>query len=257
MTCEHSGSRRPDILPGSDRQRLRAVYDAYDSDPRYREKWVDGAAVRFMRDRKWMAIGRLFERFRVAAQRVVVLALGAGGEGDCARFRECGIRPENIVAIDLLERQARRGRQAHPWMISLTGDAESLPFRDASFDVVYQSTMISSVLEARRRNAIFADVRRVLRHGGFFLSYDIRYPNPWNLQTRPLRSAELKRAFGGWHITIGSLTGIPQLLRVLAPHSIGVCRVLESIPPLRSHLLMVARRPPPPPGGPVGGLAPG
>ncbi len=243
MTDEPPGSPRPSAAPRSDRERLSEVYEAYESDPRYSEKWADGPAVRFMLDRKWAAIRRIFQRQGVPAETARVLALGAGGGGDCARLRDCGVRPQNIIALDLLERQARRARQAHPWLASLTGDAESLPFLDETFDLVYQSTMISSVLERRRREAIFAEARRVLKPGGLFLSYDIRYPNPWNRQTRPLRSSELRRAFGGWPIAIWSLTGIPQLLRLLAPYSIAACRTLERIPPLRSHLLAAARRP--------------
>src|SRR5207245_6866730 len=159
------------------------------------------------------------------------------------RLRECGIRPENIIAIDLLEGQARRARHAHPWMAALTGDAEYLPFRDECFDLVYQSTMISSVLEGRKRMAIFAEATRVLKHSGLFVSYDVRYPNPWNRQTRPVRANELRQAFAGWPMAVRSLTGIPQIVRVLAPRSIAACRLLERIPPLRSHLLVAARRP--------------
>jgi len=83
----------------------------------------------------------------------------------------------------------------------------------------------------------------VMTPGGIFLSYDTRYPNPWNRHTRPLPAPELSRAFEGWFMETWSLTGLPPLLRLLAPWSLPLCRALESVPVLRSHLLTLARKP--------------
>jgi hypothetical protein len=75
------------------------------------------------------------------------------------------------------------------------------------------------------------------------MSYDMRYPNPRNRYTKPLRLSEIREAFAGWRIASRSVTAIPHLLRMVAPFSSGACRILEGIPFLRSHLLVVARRP--------------
>jgi ubiquinone/menaquinone biosynthesis C-methylase UbiE len=118
-----------------------------------------------------------------------------------------------------------------------------LPFRDETFDVVYQSTVISSVLDATRRVAILREAGRVLRSGGVLISYDTRYPNPWNRHTRPLPTAELRNALPGWNLSAISLTGIPQIIRPLSRISLSLCRMVEAVPVLRSHLLVSARKP--------------
>jgi SAM-dependent methyltransferase len=242
MTVERSTSP-PEESGRAERARLRRVYEEYAADPYYRKIWSESPASVFMLDRKWELIRAILgaEGFDLGVARV--LDLGAGGGDDCARFRRLGVRADGIVALDLLEPRARHARRSHPWMSSLVGDAAELPLRDASFDVVYQSTLLSSILEARQRDAIFGEVRRVLARGGLFLSYDVRYPNPRNPHTRPLKASELAGRFPGWTVKVRSVTALPPLLRFLAPRSMMACRVAESFPPLRSHLLAAVRKP--------------
>src|SRR5438445_11311860 len=224
MTDESIGSGRPESALRAEHRRLREVYDSYRSHPRHRKMSEQGPALRFMIDRKWEAILRIMAARAIRPDAVSVLALGAGGGEDCARFRDWGVSPSRIMAIDLLDDRARCARQTYGWMTSLVADAACLPFRSESFEIVYQSTMISSVLDAKIRGAIFPEVRRVMTPGGIFLSYDTRYPNPWNRHTRPLPAPELSRAFEGRFMETWRLTGLPPLLRLLAPWSLPLCR---------------------------------
>src|SRR5262249_53313029 len=171
-----------------------------------------------------------------------LLDLGAGSGEDCDRFRQFGFRPERIVALDLLQEYVRSARSSHAWLAALQADGALLPFRDGSFDVVHQSTMLSSVLDRDRRARILHEVRRVLAPGGLFVSYDTRYPNPWNRNTRPVLSSELCAAFPGCRVRARSITPIPQLMRFLGSFAGPMWRVIERVPPLRSHLLAVVRK---------------
>ncbi len=246
-----SDTLRRQVRPGvdasgaSDRaelQRLEQIYDAYSADARCQRIWSDTAA-RFMADRKWELIADVLRRERIDVATARVLNLGAGDGKDGARLIDLGIRADRIFALDLLTRFVRQARLSYAWMATVAGDAGRLPFEDERFDLVYQSTMMSSVLDASRRRQILEEVRRVLRPGGVFLSYDVRYPNPWNRHTRPVRVAELERGLAGWRVKTWSTTGLPPLLRIVAPLSLAACRAIETIPPLRSHLLALARKP--------------
>jgi len=235
--------RLPDGGERSERERLARVYGEYASDPHYQKIWSANRASSFMISRKWTVIAGLLKSAAIDLSRARVLDLGAGEGGDCARFGDLGVQGDRLLALDILEERARRARRNHSWFRFLVGDAARLPFRDFWFDIVYQSTMLSSVLEADRRARIFAEVRRVLGRGGVFLSYDTRYPSPRNRNTRPLRPREFIQAFRGWPITLRSLTPLPQLVRLVAPFSLPACRALEAIPPLRSHILALVRKP--------------
>jgi len=196
-----------------------------------------------MLERKWVEIARGVSPAVRKPETARILDLGSGTRGDSPRFGDLGVRVSMIVEFDLNPTYVRQMLEAHPSITGVAGDAVTLPFRDNSFEIVYQSTMLSSLLDPGIRRAVLEEVARVLMPGGVFISYDVRYRNPWNPNTRPLRSRDLKEAFAGWSVTFASMTGIPQILRLLAPVSIGACRVIEGIPPLRTHLLAIARKP--------------
>lgn len=227
----------------TERERLRHLYESYQSSPYYRRIWLpDSAGSKLMSEHKWALISAVLRREAVDVREAWILDLGVGSGMDAARFKALDARSERFVGLDLLENNARDARSANPWMNTIAGDAGRLPFPDGRFDLVYQSTMLSSVLDAALRETIYREIARVLVPGGLFLSYDTRYPNPWNPHTRPLRAGEFRRAFPGWRVSAWSSTAIPQMQRALAPFSLAACRLLEGIPPLRSHLLVLARK---------------
>jgi len=79
------------------------------------------------------------------------------------------------VGIDLAETAVIRARQQHPGLAVVTGDAERLPFRDASFDLV---TNIGSLEHYVDPAAGVREMARVLRPGGRAL---VLVPNTFGL----------------------------------------------------------------------------
>ena len=240
---DHARDHRPHPAEEqrAERNRIERVYSAYSSDPYYGKIW-SGDTARFILERKWEEIGRMLGAEGVDTSTARLLDLGAGSGGDCDRFRHLGLRPERIVALDFLREYPRMARRSHPWLAAVQADGALLPLRDGSFDVVYQSTMLSSVLDRDRRTRILHEVRRVLAPRGIFMSYDTRYPNPWNRNTRPVSSTEIGAAFPGYRIRVHSTTPIPQLIRLFRFLPRAAWRAIERIPPLRSHLLVVVRK---------------
>jgi SAM-dependent methyltransferase len=95
------------------------------------------------------------------------------GRGGGAAFVARHHRPRSLVAIDRAPRAVAfcSGRFAVPGLSFQVGDAERLPFGDASFDVVLN---VESSHCYGRIGDFFAEVRRVLRPGGAFLYADFR-----------------------------------------------------------------------------------
>ena len=69
-----------------------------------------------------------------------------------------------------------------------TADARSLPFDDASFDVVLSSAALHNIYDAGERQAAVREIARVLRVGGRVLIVDVRHLRQY---ARTLRDAGL------------------------------------------------------------------
>jgi malonyl-CoA O-methyltransferase len=109
-------------------------------------------------------LGRL-ETFHFSPQ--VVLDLGAG-TGRVSRELAQRYPRARVVALDLapgMLREARRHQSLWRRFSRVCGDALRLPLRDACVDLVFSSLMLQW---CEPLDAALAEVRRVLRPGGFF-----------------------------------------------------------------------------------------
>ena len=101
-----------------------------------------------------------------------VLEVGSGrGGGSCYIKRY--LKPERMVGVDFSEKAVVFSNKncSVEGLSFTTGDAESLPFDDNSFDVVVN---VESSHCYGSMDAFLAQVKRVLRQGGYFLYADLR-----------------------------------------------------------------------------------
>src|SRR3981081_1217903 len=75
------------------------------------------------------------------------------------------------------------------------GSAHSLPYADATFDLVMSVVVFSSILDESLRQTIVGEMWRVLRPGGLIFVYDFIYSNPHNAAVRGVRLRDTKRLF--------------------------------------------------------------
>ena len=123
------------------------------------------------------------------------------------------------------------------------GSALDLPFPDATFDLVLQYTVFSSILDQGLRRNVATELGRVLRPRGSVLWYDIRVDNPRNPDIRRVTRSELDGLFPGWRVDARSITLAPPLARRLARVNWLAAAIGATLPFLRSHLLARIRKP--------------
>jgi demethylmenaquinone methyltransferase / 2-methoxy-6-polyprenyl-1,4-benzoquinol methylase len=102
-----------------------------------------------------------------------------------------GQRPRNVVGLDLTFDYLRTAKKKCCTGLLTNGTAESLPYRDQSFDSI-TSSYLAKYIDTER---VVTECWRVLKHKGVVVFHDFTYPsNPmarslWNVYFKILRSA--------------------------------------------------------------------
>lgn len=167
-----------------------------------------------------------------------MLEVGCGAGYWLREFVKWGVQPENTMGIDLLfDRVTAARRLCAPGVKIECASAARLPFSDGTFDLVLQSTVFTSILDADLKQQVAAEMLRVVKTNGLILWYDYHVNNPWNRDVRGVRRSEIARLFPDCRIELQAATLIPPLARRLAPYSYLGCYLLEKIPLFCTHYL--------------------
>ena len=172
----------------------------------------------------------------------LVLEVGCGSGYWLHLLESLGSRPNDLHGIDISSERIGWAAASMPGISFSVGDAVRMPYRDAQFDLALQFTMFTSMLDNDARRSAAAELIRVLKPGGMVFWYDFIW-NPINRNTRGIGERELRSLFPRCRFDIRRVTLLPPLARWVAPFSIGVCRMLERVPQLRSHYLAVISKP--------------
>jgi len=172
-----------------------------------------------------------------------ILEIGCGSGFWLREFVRWGARPENTFGIDLLPERLADAKRLCPSGISLycqsAVDLHDLP---GSFDLVLQSTVFTSILQAEMKQQIASEMLRVLSPDGLIVWYDFCVSNPANSDVRGIKKREIDELFPGCSICLEKLTLAPPLGRPLARASRTLYCVASTIKPLCTHYLGIIRK---------------
>jgi len=175
-------------------------------------------------------------------EKLRILDVGCGSGGHLRRMADFGVEPANCFGVDLFRRSLCGARRLNPNIQFLEAHGARLPFADEAFDLIFQYTMLTSVLDARLRREIVSEMRRTLRPGGYLIWYDFAYSNPQNPNVRGIGRKEIRQLLGGFRINLRRVTLAPPLGRPAAGISPLLYRLLVAIPLLRSHYYGFAQK---------------
>src|SRR5262249_42218673 len=143
--------------------------------------------------------------------------------------------------IDLIEDSIAQGRKLAP-MTLICGSATQLPFADASFDLVTQFTVFTSILDDRIKRAAAGEMARVLAPRGWILWYDFTFNNPANAHVKGVKKREIESLFPGFMMKSKRLTLAPPLGRLVAPLSATLYHLLSQVRPLCTHCMCLLEK---------------
>ena len=200
-------------------------------------------ADRYIHETRDQAFRSLLKRHGIVSlEGIRVLELGCGDGAMIRSLAHHGADLSLVNGIDINPARASSAHAAYSPAGIAAGDASHLPYRDASFDLALAFTSFSSMTGKAVRARAATEALRVLRPGGLLVVYDFRV-NPTNPATRPLREAELRDLFGHRHVDVERVTLAPPIVRVFRGRR-ALCRPLERIPWLRTHLLAAVTKEP-------------
>lgn len=168
------------------------------------------------------------------------------GCGEGYWLRECikwGADPENITGIDLLPDRIAKAKKLCPQGVTIRCDnAAKLALDSASFDLVFQFTVFTSIFDFTMKKRIAQEMLRVSRKDGLIIWYDFYMNNPRNPDVRGIRKHEITQLFPNCRIELHRVTLAPPVTRFLAPFSWAACYALEGSRLFNTHYLGVIRR---------------
>jgi len=173
-----------------------------------------------------------------------VLEVGCGTGGNLLELLRIGFAPRNLAGIELLPERFAHAMQTLPaGVVLMQGDASLVKLPDESEDIVLQSTVFSSLLDAPFQWRLAQTMWRWVRPGGGVLWYDFTVDNPRNPDVRGVPVARIRELFPTGRVQYQRLTLAPPLARrVCALHPV-LYPVFNAIPLLRTHVLAWIEKP--------------
>src|SRR6266850_747847 len=218
--------------------RIREAYARRQKGPQGRYSFLDPSHLLLIQERDSELLSMISRYGVESLEGKRILEIGCGTGYLLRAFLQWGALPENVFGIDLLPERIEQARKLCPQRVRLeSGNAAALDFPNASFDLVLQSTVLTSILDPEMRQRIAEEMLRVLKPGGFALWYDFFVDNPRNPDVRGVRRSEIRKLFPGCQIHLRRITLAPPIGRLVGRYSPFVYMLLSRSKILCTHYL--------------------
>jgi glycosyltransferase involved in cell wall biosynthesis/SAM-dependent methyltransferase len=203
----------------------------------------DASHVVRVQERQRAALALLMEVGIGDLERLNMLDVGCGSGDTLLQLLQWGGEPRRLAGIDLREEALTQARQRVAGADLRVGCATDLPWPAATFDLVQQSTVFTSILSDEMRTRVAREMTRVLKPGGAVLWYDFTIDNPFNAEVRGVSRSELAALFPDWRIRHRRVTLAAPLARRLPRSSLEILYpALAAMPWCRTHMVAVLTR---------------
>lgn len=164
--------------------------------------------------------------------------VGCGAGGNLLELLRLGFAPERLAGVELLPERLAQARRVLPAALTLwPGDACEAPVAPASQDLVFVSTVFSSLLDDAFQQRLADTMWRWLKPGGGVLWYDFTVDNPRNPDVRGVPVRRLRELFPEARLSWERVTLAPPLARALCRIHPSLYGVANAVPPLRTHVV--------------------
>ena len=191
------------------------------------------------------AMLRLFVRLGLTdLARLKLLEVGCGAGGNLLELLRLGFAPQHLTGAELLPERLAQARQLLPSSVPLWGgDASALDITPGSLDIVFQSTVFSSLLDDAFQQRLAAAMWRWVAPGGGVLWYDFTVNNPRNPDVRGVPLARVRALFPQAVMGHRRITLAPPIARAVCRLHPSLYPLFNALPLLRTHVLVWLQKP--------------
>jgi len=167
-----------------------------------------------------------------------LLEIGCGSGANLQQMIKLGFQPENLKGNELLAERVSTAQRMLPMAIEIyPGDATALDLPTDSFDLVYQSTVFSSILDDRFQRELAGHMWSWAKPGGGVLWYDFIYNNPKNPDVKGVPLSRIRELFPKGELHTWRVTLAPPISRLVTSIHPALYTLFNSVPLLRTHVL--------------------
>jgi ubiquinone/menaquinone biosynthesis C-methylase UbiE len=226
----------------NEEDRIRAAYARRQNDL-VRYSLFNNGHLFFIQERERQVLAVLKRSGIPSLESKSILEIGCGTGDRLHEFVRWGARPENVVGVDLLlDRVAEAKRRCPNGVRIECQNAAKLAFPNALFDLVFQYTVFTSILDLDLKRKIAAEMLRVVKADGLILWHDYHVNNPGNPDVQGVKKREILKLFPGCTIELQRVTLVPPLVRLIGKYSWLACHLFSRIPLFCTHYLGVIRK---------------
>jgi SAM-dependent methyltransferase len=173
-----------------------------------------------------------------------LLEVGCGAGGNLLELLRLGFAPQHLSGIELLPERLALARAVLPAAVQLRGgDALLAPVAAQSQDIVFVSTVFSSLLDNAYQQRLADAMWTWLKPGGAILWYDFSVDNPRNADVRGVPLSRVRALFAQGQLRHRRVTLAPPLARALVRVHPVLYRPFNALPWLRTHVLAWIEKP--------------
>lgn len=173
-----------------------------------------------------------------------LLEVGCGSGANLLELLRFGFRAEHLAGIELLPERFAQARACLPEALMLhAGDATLLELPAAAQDIVFVSTVFSSLLDDGFQQRLADTLWGWVKPGGGVLWYDFTVDNPRNPDVRGVPLARVRQLFPHGRVTARRVTLAPPLARAVVRLHPALYTAFNTLPWLRTHVLAWIAKP--------------
>ena len=173
-----------------------------------------------------------------------LLEVGCGSGGNLLELLRLGFAPQQLSGVDLLPERIAQARARLPAAVALhEGDATRLQIAAGSQDIVFVSTVFSSLLDDTFQQQLADAMWRWVRPGGGVLWYDFSVNNPRNADVRGVPLRRVRALFPQGRVQAQRVTLAPPIARAVTRLHPALYTLFNAMPLLRTHVLAWVGKP--------------